>query len=405
MLAENNRHDSREDVVGTERPAAARQERNESPILQVAGASHTYGDVAALKNVSLTVGPGEFLTLLGPSGSGKTTLLRIIAGLETPSAIGTLRIAGSDVRGAAANHRNVATVFQHFALFPHMSVGENVEYGLRVRGRPPEERQRRALQALEYVRLPSMYGRRVHQLSGGERQRVALARALVTEPAILLLDEPLGSLDEKLRLEMQVELSELQRRLRTTFIHVTHSQEEALTMSDRVVLLREGQIEQEGTPRELFERPATRFVADFMGFENILRGVLAELSGSRASVKVGESVIHGAHHGTLPITPGTPVFAAVRAEKMRFSERDAPPDAQSNRFPCRAVSTIYKGKYSDLGVETEAGRLTGRVWDPEEKMHSPTQISWQVADCIVAPDPLANDSRMKSKASPLPRDQ
>ena len=355
------------------------------PILELVDTSHRYGDVVALKQVSLTAWPGEFLTLLGPSGSGKTTLLRIIAGLETPSSIEALRIAGSDVRGVAANHRNVATVFQHFALFPHMSVGENVEYGLRVRNRPPEERRQRALEALESVRLPNMYERRIHQLSGGERQRVALARALVTQPAILLLDEPLGALDEKLRLEMQVELSELQQRLGTTFIHVTHSQEEALTMSDRVVLLRQGRIEQEGPPRELFERPATRFVADFMGVENILDGVLAELSGRRASVRLGRSVIHGFYHGTAPIASGARVFAAVRAEKVRFTEGGGEPD-EENCFPCKVVSRIYKGKYYDLGVETEMGPFSGRIWDLEDDMDSPTQISWQIADCIVAPD-------------------
>ena len=379
---------SKRNAWSPEQPAAATCHGDGPPILELVDTSHQYGDVVALRHVSLTVRPGEFLTLLGPSGSGKTTLLRIIAGLETPSAIETLRIAGVDARGVAANHRNVATVFQHFALFPHMSVGENIEYGLRVRNRPPEERRQRALEALEYVRLPAMYERRVHQLSGGERQRVALARALVTEPAILLLDEPLGSLDEKLRLEMQVELSELQRRLSTTFIHVTHSQEEALTMSDRVVLLREGQIEQEGPPNELFERPETRFVADFMGVENILEGVLAELSDGRASVRVGESVIHGTYHGSQQIAPGRRVFATVRAEKVRFTDRVDAPNDQINRFPCQTVSKIYKGKYYDLGVETEVGRLSGRIWDPSDEMRSPKQISWQVLDCIVAAEEL-----------------
>ena len=371
-------------VSSAGRPFDGGSRRDQPPILEVVDASHKYGDVVALKCASLAVWPGEFLTLLGPSGSGKTTLLRIIAGLETPSTIKTLRIAGVDVRGIAANHRNVATVFQHFALFPHMSVGENVEYGLRVRNRPPKERRMHALEALANVRLPSLYERRVHQLSGGERQRVALARALVTRPAILLLDEPLGSLDEKLRLEMQVELSELQRRLGTTFIHVTHSQEEALTMSDRVVLLRAGQIEQEGPPDELFERPATRFVADFMGIENLFDGVLVELSGGRASVRVGNSLIYGTYHGTVGIAPGTPVFAAVRAEKMRFADHTDEPGHGSNSLSCQAVSRIYKGKYYDLSVETGVGRLIGRIWDPSDEMPSPTQISWQVADCIVA---------------------
>ena len=363
-----------------------RGESDRAPLLEVVDASHNYGDVVALRHVSVTAAPGEFLTLLGPSGSGKTTLLRIIAGLETPSAVGTLHIDGADVRGVSAHHRNCATVFQHFALFPHMSVGENVEYGLRVRKRPPDERRRRALEALELVRLPGMYERRVHQLSGGERQRVALARALVTEPAILLLDEPLGSLDEKLRVEMQVELSELQRRLGATFIHVTHSQEEALTMSDRVILMREGQIEQQGPPRELFEHPQTRFVADFMGVENILGGVLVELSDGRASVRVGESQVMGTFLGTEAVSPGAKVFVSVRAEKVRFTENAQAPADGTNQLACTAASTIYKGKYYDLVVDTEVGRLSGRIWDPGEERLSPSQVSWPVADCVVAPD-------------------
>ena len=361
-------------------------EGGEPPLaLEVVDASHNYGDVAALRHASVNALRGEFLTLLGPSGSGKTTLLRIIAGLETPSAVSTLRIAGVDVRGVAAHQRNCATVFQHFALFPHMSVGENVEYGLRVRNRPPDERRRHALEALEVVRLPGMYKRRVHQLSGGERQRVALARALVTEPAILLLDEPLGALDEKLRMEMQVELSELQRRLGATFIHVTHSQEEALTMSDRVILMREGQIEQQGPPRELFERPRTRFVADFMGVENILDGILVELSGERATLRIGESTVHGTFLGREALAPGERVCATVRAEKVRFTDDAGTAGDELNRFACRAASTIYKGKYYDLGVDTEIGRLNGRIWDPGDERLSPGHVVWQVTDCVVVP--------------------
>ena len=353
--------------------------------LEVVDASHRYGDVVALRHASVDALSGEFLTLLGPSGSGKTTLLRIIAGLETPSSVQTLRIAGVDVRGVAAHQRNCATVFQHFALFPHMSVGENVEYGLRVRNRAPDERRQRAFEALELVRLPAMYERRVHQLSGGERQRVALARALVTEPAILLLDEPLGALDEKLRMEMQVELSELQRRLGATFVHVTHSQEEALTMSDRVILMREGRIEQQGPPRELFEHPRTRFVADFMGVENILDGVLVAQSGERASLRIGEAVVRGTFRGHEALSAGTPVCAAVRAEKVRFTDVAETTGDEINRFACRAASTVYKGKYYDLGVDTEIGRLSGRIWDPGDERLSPAQVTWRVDDCIVVP--------------------
>ena len=373
-------------LPGEHKASGVAREGGTPPLaLEVVDASHRYGDVAALRHASVDASPGEFLTLLGPSGSGKTTLLRIIAGLETPSAVHTLCIAGVDVRGVAAHQRNCATVFQHFALFPHMSVGENVEYGLRVRNRAPDERRRRALEVLELVRLPAMYERRVHQLSGGERQRVALARALVTEPAILLLDEPLGALDEKLRMEMQVELSELQRRLGATFIHVTHSQEEALTMSDRVILMREGRIEQQGPPRELFERPRTRFVADFMGVENILEGVLVERSGERASLRIGGAVVHGTFRGHEELAPGTPVCAAVRAEKVRFTDDADTTADEINRFACRAASTVYKGKYYDLGVDTEIGRVNGRIWESGDERLSPRHVTWQVGDCIVVP--------------------
>ena len=184
---------------------------------------------------------------------------------------------------------------------------------------------------------------------------------------------------------MQVELSELQRRLGATFIHVTHSQEEALTMSDRVILMRDGLIEQQGPPRELFERPQTRFVADFMGVENILDGVLAELSGERAVVKVGESTVRGTFLGEA-LAPGERVFAAVRAEKVRFTDDAETTGDGINRFTCQAVSTIYKGKYYDLGVDTEIGRLSGRIWDAGDERLSPSHVTWQVADCVVAPD-------------------
>ena len=225
-----------------------------TPILELRNVTHRFGTVVAVDDVSIAAEQGEFLTILGESGSGKTTLLRVISGLETPSEVGSLRIAGEDVSDTPASERNCTTVFQHYALFPHMSVGENVEYGLRVRGVAPREREHRAREALALVRLGDKYDRRVHQLSGGERQRVALARALVTRPAIVLLDEPLGALDEKLRVEMQVELLELHRQLGMTFVYITHSQEEALTMSDRVILMRRGRIVQEGTPSDLFDR-------------------------------------------------------------------------------------------------------------------------------------------------------
>jgi putative spermidine/putrescine transport system ATP-binding protein len=227
------------------------------------------GGVVAVDGVDLEVVAGEFLTLLGPSGSGKTTVLRMIAGFEMPSA-GVIELGGEDVSRVPPFDRDVNTVFQDYALFPHMSVQENVEYGLKVKRVGREERRMRALQTLTKVRLEGLADRRPKQLSGGQRQRVALARALVNHPQVLLLDEPLGALDLKLREQMQVELKSIQRDVGITFIFVTHDQEEALTMSDRVAVFNDGAIEQVGTPAQIYEKPATRFVAGFVGTTNLL---------------------------------------------------------------------------------------------------------------------------------------
>ena len=353
------------------------------PILVVRDASRRFGNVVALDRVSLTVPRGDFVTLLGPSGSGKTTLLRIVAGLETPSEIAELRISGQDVRGIPANHRNVATVFQHYGLFPHMTVGQNIEYGLLVRKRPPEERKRRAMEALEMVRLPDKYGRRVHQLSGGERQRIALARALVTEPDILLLDEPLGALDERLRRDMQVELLRLQKQLGTTFILVTHSQEEALTMSGRIVLLNKGGIVQDGSPQDLFDRPQSRFVAGFMGIENVLDGRVV-----RSADGVTVAAVNGIEVAGLPIpgfapAPGTPVFLAVRAERLRVSQ-NAARDGGFNAIPCVPRLRIYKGNHYDTELETPVGTLVCRQVDAGAHPAAGDAV-WEIRHCVIGP--------------------
>ncbi|WP_433478297.1 ABC transporter ATP-binding protein [Spirillospora sp. CA-142024] len=227
----------------------------------------TFGTVEAVAGVDLDIGDGEFFSMLGPSGSGKTTVLRLIAGFERPTS-GTVELGGRDVTGLAPFDRDVNTVFQDYALFPHMDVLRNVEYGLRVRRVPKAKRRERALEALHSVRLDGLGSRRPGELSGGQRQRVALARALVNEPKVLLLDEPLGALDLKLREEMQVELKSIQRRVGITFVFVTHDQEEALTLSDRVAVLDRGRVQQVGTPAEVYERPATEFVAGFVGTSN-----------------------------------------------------------------------------------------------------------------------------------------
>jgi putative spermidine/putrescine transport system ATP-binding protein len=238
-----------------------------------------YGEVAAVSGIDLEVQQGEFFTMLGPSGSGKTTTLRMIAGFEEPDT-GTVELGGSDVTRLAPYDREVNTVFQDYALFPHMTVGENIQYGLRVKGVGKEERRKRASEALETVRLAGYEARKPNELSGGQQQRVALARAIVNQPRVLLLDEPLGALDLKLREQMQVELKSIQGEVGITFVYVTHDQDEALTMSDRVAVFNEGRIEQVSPPFELYEQPSTEFVAGFVGVSNVL-----ERDGSRFTIR------------------------------------------------------------------------------------------------------------------------
>jgi putative spermidine/putrescine transport system ATP-binding protein len=253
----------------------------DAPAVRLTEVRKTYGDVVAVDRLSLEVVAGEFFTMLGPSGSGKTTTLRVIAGFELPDS-GTVELHGVDVTRSAPYEREVNTVFQDYALFPHMNVLDNVAYGLRVRGVPKRERHQRAAEALEMVRLPGVEERRPIQLSGGQRQRVALARAIINRPRVLLLDEPLGALDLKLRQAMQLELKSIQRELseRITFIYVTHDQDEALTMSDRIAVFSDGSIEQIGTPGEIYERPVNEFVAGFVGTSNVI-----ERDGRRYTVR------------------------------------------------------------------------------------------------------------------------
>jgi putative spermidine/putrescine transport system ATP-binding protein len=263
-----------------------------TPDVRLVGVRKTYGDVVAVDHVDLDVAPGEFFTLLGPSGSGKTTTLRLIAGFERPDA-GLIELHGRDVTRVAPYERDVNTVFQDYALFPHMTVAENVGYGLRVKGVPRRERSQRVAEALELVRLPHVAARKPIQLSGGQRQRIALARALVNRPRVLLLDEPLGALDLKLRQEMQIELKRIQQDVGLTFIYVTHDQEEALTMSDRLAVFNDGRIEQLGAPAQVYERPATEFVAGFIGVSNVI-----ERDGRRFTVRPEKIEMHDDDGGT-----------------------------------------------------------------------------------------------------------
>ncbi len=258
------------------------------PLIEIRGLSKAFGSVKAVDGVDLDINAGEFLTLLGPSGSGKTTVLRMIAGFETPDG-GVIKLNGKEITNQPPYERDVNTVFQDYALFPHMDVITNIEYGLRVKKVDKKERRAKALEALEQVRLSGYENRKPSQLSGGQRQRVALARALVNRPAVLLLDEPLGALDLKLRQQMQIELKELQREVGITFIFVTHDQEEALTMSDRIAVFDKGKIQQLDRPAAIYEKPTNEFVAGFVGVSNLI-------SGSAAQTLLGKS-------GTFTVRP------------------------------------------------------------------------------------------------------
>ncbi|HEX4655863.1 MAG TPA: ABC transporter ATP-binding protein [Streptosporangiaceae bacterium] len=309
-------------VPSPAQPAAAGDTAAAAAAVHVAGLRKRYGSVVAVDAIELSVRSGEFFTLLGPSGSGKTTLLRLIAGFERPDA-GRVVLSGVDVTQVPPYARNVNTVFQDYALFPHMTVWRNIEYGLRVRRVPKAERREKVGRALEMVRLPGLGSRKPAQLSGGQRQRVALARAIVNEPGVLLLDEPLGALDLKLRQEMQLELLRVQREVGVTFVYVTHDQEEALTMSDRIAVLNHGSIEQIGTPVDVYERPRTAFVAGFIGVSNLI-----ERDGRRMT---------------------------VRPEKITLLEdgQQEPPGMQVE--PGRIRDVIYAGVLTRYVVDLDAG--------------------------------------------------
>ncbi|MEU6488843.1 ABC transporter ATP-binding protein [Streptomyces sp. NPDC046984] len=307
----------------------------EGSAIRLHGLRKEFGDTTAVAGVDLEISDGEFFSMLGPSGSGKTTVLRMIAGFESPTS-GTIRLAGQEVTGLAPFERDVHTVFQDYALFPHMTVEQNVAYGLKVRKVPKAERLQRAREALADVRLEGFGKRRPGQLSGGQRQRVALARALVGRPRLLLLDEPLGALDLKLREQMQVELKALQREVGITFVFVTHDQEEALTMSDRIAVFNQGRIEQVGTPAEIYERPATAFVASFVGTSNLLQDEAAER------------------------VTGTAGTYSIRPEKIRVLKESAIADEPEHSTVTGTVAeVVYVGDVTRFLVDLDAGgRLT-----------------------------------------------
>jgi spermidine/putrescine ABC transporter ATP-binding subunit len=368
-------------------------------VIRVERLCKRFGEVVALDRVDLCVDDGEFLTVLGPSGSGKTTMLLSIAGFETPSE-GAILIDGHDVTHRPPHRRRVGLTFQSYALFPHMTVAENVGFPLRVRGCERDERSRRVGEALRLVRLEGFDDRRPHELSGGQQQRVALARAFVFEPDILLLDEPLAALDRQLRQTVQVELGELQRSLGVTTIAVTHDQEEALTMSDRILVLDEGRVQQHGPPEQVYRQPANRFVASFLGTANLFEGHL-ERNG------VGDRVVWTANGAALPVegrgaAAGAVVCAMVRPEQIRLA---APRHDAHGHAPClpgRVRTAVYLGASTRYRVEvgapslvevTEAG--SARRFRPGEHV----SLTWDPADTWLLPDTGAGGA---GRARPQP---
>ncbi|MBW2094226.1 MAG: ABC transporter ATP-binding protein [Deltaproteobacteria bacterium] len=303
----------------------------------------TFGDVTAVDRVSLDVQQGEFLTLLGPSGSGKTTTLNMIAGFEIPTS-GQILLKDRDITSVAPNNRGIGMVFQNYALFPHMTVFDNIAFPLKMRKVPRQEVRERTGEVLELVELPGFEKRYPNQLSGGQQQRIALARALVFRPDILLMDEPLGALDKKLRDHMKLEIKHLQESLHITVIYVTHDQEEALTMSDRIAIMNNGQIVQLDNPAELYEAPANLFVADFIGESNFLEGRVVEIEEGRACVEAKQGLQVWVEK--LPdLRPGEKVTVAVRPEKIQiFPDQTRPPGGVVNSFPGQIEEVIYVGE-------------------------------------------------------------
>ena len=366
-------------VVNSALDDAGRLSTSAGVAIRLRGLRKEFGSVVAVDGVDLDVLDGEFLTLLGPSGSGKTTVLRMIAGFELPSA-GHIELGGVDVTNRPPFDRDVNTVFQDYALFPHMSVHDNVEYGLRVRKVERAERRRRVAEALERVRLDGYGDRRPSELSGGQRQRVALARALVNRPKVLLLDEPLGALDLKLREQMQVELKSIQRDVGITFVFVTHDQQEALTMSDRIAVFHAGQIEQIGSPAQVYERPQTEFVAGFVGTSNLLVGEAARAVLGRDGIW------------------------SIRPEKISLVEPGHAPTVGVRSAPGVVREVVYVGDVTRFVVDLDAG---GQLVALQQNLHTSSsdvvafrgkrvQLSWlavhefEVGSAVVpAAGPLA----------------
>jgi spermidine/putrescine transport system ATP-binding protein len=335
-----------------------------APDVEILGVTKRFGDVTAVNAMDLRIARGEFYSLLGPSGCGKTTTLRMIAGFEQPTE-GEILLAGQPIAGVPPFRRNVNTVFQHYALFPHMDVAQNVGYGLRQRKVTKDEEKRRVSEALALVRLGGYERRRTWEMSGGQQQRVALARALVNRPTVLLLDEPLGALDLKLRKEMQLELKALQREVGITFVYVTHDQEEALTMSDVIVVMKDGLIQQQGDPTELYEHPVNRFVADFIGTSNFMEATVEGVDGPTITARTGAGLVLRGRmtDPTRRMATGDAVTVVTRPERLEVHPADgagATP-AGMNEVTGRVQQGTYLGDQTEYRVSTEqAGDLIVR---------------------------------------------
>jgi spermidine/putrescine transport system ATP-binding protein len=351
--------------------------------VELQNVSKSFGKFAAVKSVSLNVRRGEFLTLLGPSGCGKTTLLRMIAGFEFPDE-GRVILGGHDVTGVPPYKRDVTTVFQQYALFPHMNVFDNVAFGLQRKGTARNEITRKVADALELVRLGELEDRRPAELSGGQQQRVALARALVLEPKVLLLDEPLAALDLKLRKQMQIELKALQKGVGISFVFVTHDQEEALTMSDRVVVMNAGKIEQVGCAEEIYEHPQTEFVAGFIGVSNIIEGTVAKVEDTLSTVDIGGSKVRVEIIG---INVGERVRVLIRPEKISLST-----DGANDSLVGTIGSAIYLGESTQWRVRLGDGQEIAVLEQNRETSRSTQSrigervfISWDPSCAVILP--------------------
>ncbi|GAB7388906.1 polyamine ABC transporter ATP-binding protein [Bacillaceae bacterium] len=349
-------------------------------MVQLCNVSKRFGDFLAVENMNLNVQQGEFLTLLGPSGCGKTTTLRMIAGFEQPTD-GKIFINGMEVNGVPPYRRDVNTVFQSYALFPHMNVFDNIAFGLKMKKFSKHEIKRRVMDALKLVQLEEYGERKPDQLSGGQKQRIAIARALVNNPKVLLLDEPLGALDLKLRKQMQVELKHLQQKLGITFIYVTHDQEEALTMSDRIAVMNKGVIEQIGTPDEIYDRPVSRFVADFIGETNLFEGKVVGFNGVYAYMELSGSKIPIPKVG---LRENEKVWMAVRPEKAKIV---LAPEPHLPAIQGKFVERIYAGSFTRTVVAIAEGK-TIVVNEAADTMlplvpGSEVYVSWEPEKAVV----------------------